>query len=181
MPKIRITNITSFLQPPGFGLDFHQHYIPPNPARPLVIDIPVIPQILEEWQENKWCKVQDADDKTPVTKDSVITPGLQVNEAKASKVDTLDDDLDEEGFDLTVAKEAALTGNEPVGGPVPIHPINQAERAKAKISLGTEDGMNLADTHSPIPGDRPVSVDDSDKFTVRAPRQNGPGAVVRSS
>jgi len=172
MPKVRITNITAFKSPPGFGLDFMEHYIPANAARPLIIDIPVIPQILEEWQANGWCKIQDADDKTPVTKESeaAVTPGTQVKEAH----DAL---LEEEDFDLSVAKEAAL----PSTGPVPMQDIRQTEHPRAKVSLGTEDGMNLSDTHSPIPGDRPVSVDDSDQFTVRAPRVNGPGAVVRSS
>ena len=176
MPKIRIYNITSLKHPPGFGLDFDSHYIPANPARPLIVETAVIPQILEEWQANGWCKVQDAEDKTPVTTaaEAVVTPGTQVKEVHDALLG------DEEDWDLSVAKEAALT-NEPGAGPVPLQPIHQGDAPKAKISLGTEDGMNVSDLHSPIPGDRPVSVDDSEQFTVRAPRMNGPGAVVRSS
>jgi len=183
MPKIRIYNITSFLRPPGFGLDFEGRYIPANPNRPLIIDIPVVPEILERWVEAKWAKVVDADDKTPVTKESeaTVTPGTQVNEVAAADLDVLEDDI----FDFSVAKEAALPSDvAETMGPAPLQPINQmpaAEQPRAKVTLGSEDKMNMADTVSPIPGDKPRSVDNSDAFTVRAPRHQGPGAVVKSS
>jgi len=183
MPKIRIYNITSFLRPPGFGLDFEGRYIPANPNRPLIVDVPVIPEILERWIADKWAKVQDADDKTPVTKESeaTVTPGTQVNEVAGSDLDALEDDI----FDFSVAKEAALPTDIPEKtGPVPLQPINQMaaeEKPRAKVTLGSEERMNLADTVSPIPGDKPTSVDNSEAFTVRAPRQMGPGAVVKNS
>ena len=189
MPKIRIYNITSFLHSPGIGLDFEKKYIPPNPNKPLVIDLPVIPQLLEEWAAKKWVKWVDADDKTPVTKETetVITPG-PLSEAKASEVDALDELDDGDIVDFSIAKEAALPGDAGVekSGPVPLQPINQTHveepsKGRAKVSLGSEDKMNMAETVSPIPGDRPRSIDNSDAFTVRAPRHNGPGAVVKGS
>ena len=182
MPKIRITNTTSFLKPPGFGLDYLGRYIPPNPARPLVIEVPVIDDVLEVWQSNKWCKVQDADDKTPVTKETetTISPSL-LGEAKASAVDSLDDSLDEDIMDFSMAKEAALSADVlEKTGPVPMQSINQMPQARAKVTLGTREPAGLTDSVSPIPGDRPTSIDNSEAFTVRAPRQSGPGAVVKS-
>lgn len=174
MPKYRITNTTAFLRHPGFGLDLDGHYIGPNPTKPLIIELAVKPQVLEEWEDKKWVKIQDADDRTPVTKESMVTPGLAVNEAKGEEViDKLNDELDEEEFDLGNAKEADL-----VGGPVPLQGIEQHPRAK--VSLGSEN-ENVGGGLSPIPGDRPVSVDESDKFTVRAPRIHGVGSVVKSS
>lgn len=188
MPKIRIHNITSFLpnMPRGFGLDFEGKYIPANPERPLITELAVIPQLLEEWQAKRWVKIQDADNKTPVTKESeaAVTPGTGIDEAKASRVDQLDDSLDEDIFDFSIAKEAALTDIPEKTGPVPLQSISQVagheEPRRAKVTLGSEDRMNLADTVSPIPGDRPVSIDNSEAFTVRAPRHTGPGAVVKS-
>jgi hypothetical protein len=175
MPKLRITNITSLKHPPvGFGLDFNGHYIGANPTRPLIIDIPVMPFLLEEWEAKGWVKIQDADDKTPVSmpvpSEKAVTPGTQLNEVSDSL-------MEEEELDLTVAKEAALVGAEK-DSHVPLQDINQAP--KAKVSLGSED-ENMSSGLSPIPGDRPVSVDDSEKFTVKAPRSQGPGAVVRTS
>lgn len=176
MPKLRITNITSLKYPPlGFALDFAGNFIPANLSRPLIVDIPVKPFILEEWEEKKWVKIQDADDKTPVTPPkevAAVTPGTQLNEAS-------DDLLEEEELDMSIAKEAALTAEE-AGGPVPLQNITQAQSARAKVSLGSEDEKVMGGL-SPIPGDRPVSVDESEKFTVKAPRSTGPGAVVKTS
>jgi hypothetical protein len=180
MPKIRITNITSFLKPPGFSLDYKKHFLPPNPARPLILDVSVIDETLEHWAANKWIKIQEADDKTPVIPESVTaavgTP-TKINEVVGSDFDTVEDDI----FDTSVAKEATLPSDlvDKVG-PVPLQPINQAA-PRVKVSLGTQDSGNLADAVSPIPGDRPTPVDNSEAFTVRAPRQSGPGAVVKGS
>ena len=191
MPKIRITNTTAFLKPPGFGLDYLGKYIPPNPTKPLIIEVPVVDDVLEMWQANRWCKIQDAEDKTPVTKETEtqISPSL-IDEAKASVVDTLSDNLDEDIMDFSSAKEAALTNVPESTGPVPMQAINQmpaegelqtpaGTRVKAKVTLGERDKGGLASTVSPIPGDKPTSIDNSDAFTVRAPRQNGPGAVIK--
>jgi hypothetical protein len=184
--KIRIYNITAFLKQPGFGLDFEGRYIAPNPERPLVVEVAVIPEILERWERDKWVKLQDAENKTPVTKESeaVVTPGTQVNEASGQEVDHLADSLDDDVFNMDAAKEAALPANER-GGPAPLQSINQMpveekSKSRVKVTLGTSDKPGLSDSVSPIPGDRPVSIDNSEAFTVRAPRHNGPGAVVKS-
>lgn len=181
MSKIRIYNTTSFLKFPGFGLDFQGHYIGPNPERPLIIEVPVVPEILERWEAIGWAKVKDADDKTPVTKPSeaAVTPGTQVNEAASSSMD-LEDDIFP---DMAVAKEASLPMEG--AGPAPLQSISQSDsgeaaRARTKVTFGTSDRPGLADSVSPIPGDKPTSVDNSEAFTVRAPRHNGPGAVVKN-
>jgi hypothetical protein len=186
--KIRIYNITSFLKFPGFGIDFDGHYLAPNPDRPLIVEVAVVPQILEDWQARRWIKIQAADDKTPVTKESeaAVTPGTQVNEVASVQVDALNDELDEDIFNFDTAKEASLTADS-TPGPAPMQSIRQMQteeelvRSRVKVSLGTSDKPGMADSVSPIPGDRPRSVDNSEAFTVRAPRHTGPGAVVKSS
>lgn len=178
--KIRITNTTVMHANgnPGFGLEFQGNYIAPN--RPLVLDLPVIPVTLEEWQAKGWIRIEDAD-AAPVSKpgEAVVTPGTVVGEARASQVlkKEVDDLMEEEEIDFSIAKEATLPSTEASAGILQSH---AQEQAKASVSLGMAEETVPADQVSPIPGDRPKSVDNADKFTVRAPRSKGVGAVVKA-
>ena len=167
--KVRITN-TTYLKTngnPGFGLDFLGNYVGPN--RQLVLDLPVIPIILEDWQRKGWIKIEDADAPVSSPGEAIVTLGTVIQEAAASRLNkTLDDNLMEDEFDPEIAKEASLPIKES---------ISQTD-AKASVSLGAEEENISADLFSPIPGVKPRSVDDSEKFTVRAPRSHAVGSVV---
>ena len=177
--KVRITNTTALHSNggPGFGLEFQGNYIASN--RQLVVDIPVIPVTLEEWQTKGWIKIEDAD-AAPVSNpgEAAVTPGIVVAEVSASKVlaeDTEEDLLAEEEFDLSVAKEATLPADAITGI------LGSTEQStRANVTLGLSEERVASDDVSPIPGDRPRSVGNADKFTVRAPRSVGVGAVVKA-
>lgn len=168
--KLRILNTTMAISPPrGFALDLEGKYI--GPGREITIELPVIPVILEEWTRKGWARFQDADDKTPISTpgEAAVTPGTVVNEAKPS-------DFEEEEFDLALAKEASLPHE---ATPAPIEQSN-AQMQGAKVSFSMGEATTDADHLSPIPGDKPRSVDESDKFSIRAPRADAVGAVIKS-
>jgi hypothetical protein len=171
--KVRITNTTPFLSKdrPGFGLDFSGNYIGPN--RQFVTELAVIPVILEEWKAKGWVRIDDAD-AAPVSSpgEAVVTQGTVVKEAAASefKEDLMEED---DFFNPELAKEATLPSQTaPLMGS-----LNQGAQQKAKVSLGSEKEHIPVDHVSPIPGDRPRSVDDSEQFTVRAPKVDGVATV----
>ena len=178
--KIRITNTTAIQSGggPGFGLEFQGNYIASN--RQLVIDIPVIPVTLETWQAKGWIRIEDAD-AAPVSRpgEAEVTPGIVVAEASASQVlaaqQDMEDLLADEEFDLSVAKEATLPAEAAAGV---LDSTDQV--AKASVTLGLAEERVASDTVSPIPGDKPRHVGDAEKFTVRAPRAKGVGAVVKA-
>lgn len=180
--KIRITNTTAIAAKgkPGFGLEFQGHYVAAN--RQLVIDLPVIPVTLEDWQARGWIRIEDAE-AAPVSRpgEATVTPGTVVQEAVASEVLAADpgEDLLEEEFDLAIAKEATMPVTD-AGTTILGSMLQTPEGVRASVSLGSSEETVPADHISPIPGDRPRSVDESEKFTVRAPRSHSIGAVVKT-
>lgn len=180
--KIRITNTTALASKgkPGFGLEFQGHYIGAN--RQLVLDLPVIPVTLEEWQAKGWVRIEDAD-AAPVSKpgEEAVTLGTVVQEAVASQVLSSEADdgiLEDEEFDLSIAKEAMMPVTESTGAVLGSN--EQMLGSRASVSLGSTEETIPADQVSPIPGDMPRTVDESAKFTIRAPRSPGVGAVVKA-
>lgn len=176
MPKVRIINTTAALKQPGFGLEFGGNYIAANRPLGLVLDLPVIPAILEEWKSKGWARLEDATEQTPLSKpgEADVTRGTVVQEVAATTVDALDE---EEEFNLFDAKEASL----PADSTAPIDQAPEQDASRARVTLGTAEEHMDAGAVSPIPGDRPRSVDDSDEFTIRAPRAPGVGAVISGS
>ena len=181
--KIRITNTTALASKgkPGFGLEFQGHYVAAN--RQLVLDLPVIPVTLEEWQAKGWVRIEDAD-AAPVSKpgEEAVTLGTVVQEAVASEVLSSrtdeDDILEDEEFDLTIAKEATMPVTQ--SSEAILGATAQMPDGRASVSLGSSQETVSAELVSPIPGDKPRSVDESEKFTVRAPRAAGVGAVIKA-
>jgi len=174
MPKIRIVNITPIIRPPlGHFLDYHNHVIAPN--RPLVLDLPVIDEVLESWAAQGFIRITNAEDGTPISGpgEAIVTAGTRISEIAQTQLPediTEDDEVD---FDPEAAREASLSK----GAHSP--PLTQEYQPRTKISLGTETENHQYDGLSPIPGDRPRSVDDSEKFTVKAPRSVGVGALIK--
>lgn len=172
--KIRITNTTARTTKggPGFGLEFQGHYIAAN--RPLVIDIPVIPVILEDWQAKGWIRIEDAE-AAPLSApgEAEVTPGTTVAEVSATEVLSVvsgeDDLLAEEEFDLAIAKEATMPAETLTVG-----------YDKVSVSLGSTQETVSSDSLSPIPGDKPRHIGDAEKFTVRAPRATAVGGIVKA-
>lgn len=180
--KYRLTNISGITagRGPGRMLD-HPTGGVVGVGKSILLELPAGPTTLEEkWVTSRWAKLQKVDeDGTVVEEASAPKEDLPAQ----AKVDTVagsqlpEDELTnmDDEFDPSLAKEASLPGVTP-GAHLP--PIDQDSAAKARVSMtGAEsEGTSL----SPIPGDKPRSVDDADAFTVKAPRSAGVGAVVKS-
>lgn len=173
MKKFRVKNTTHKKHPPfGYFLDHESKLF--GADKSIVIDAPdeVLPDTIQKWADEGLVSVADMTSGEIINGEaqSIVTAGTRVNEASGQEYD----DGDELGFDPELAKEATL----PNGAHMPS--IQQMPAAKARVTLGTEtENHGNTDSLSPIPGDRPRSVDDSDQFTIRAPRSQQVGAVVK--
>lgn len=180
---VRITNITQLKQPPGHFMDFAGFVI--GAGKSATVDLSTINHEkhpgstldrLEEWSRAGLVRVVDANDGTPITapEEAEISRGTQANEVAATSLPQSDLEDFEEGFDPAIAKEASM----PHISPGAHMPSNAQVVGRTNISLsGEEPNYDNAGT-SPIPGAKPVNVDNTDAFTLKAPRSNGPGAVV---
>lgn len=182
---VRITNITNTSPKfrPGRFVDFGGVLI--GAGKSATVDLSNIDQNkhpgsnfdrLQTWAKEGKIRVANATDGTPITmpESTDVTPGTRFNEAAASRVPDSDADDFEEDFDPTIAKEADMPATAAVGA----HSPDNSNISKTKISMsGEEPNWDNSGT-SPIPGAKPRSVDDSEKFTVRAPRVVGAGAVI---
>jgi len=187
--KIRVTNITRnpgacFLDP---GEKYGNKLIAPGHS--MFFDCPNgnYPECTDAWIQNKQVRIEDANSGTLLSGAPIsgeITPGLvsPVRPMSGSR----DDDMDpfgEDDINLDDAREAVLpgqlAGHSPVENRAPMRPDTRQMQGNARVSLGTRDEGNVvAGELSPIPGDRPRSVDESDKFTIKAPRSHSVGAVI---
>lgn len=180
--KIRVTNISNLVMPPrGIALDYGGRIISCGRSETLSVD--AIDSLLEMWIEKRWARVQNAEDGTQLgtQPESDMVGGPKFAEVAKEQIDqTPESEADEfeMDFDPTVAQEAQMpSGSEnhkPIAGDL------AQTQGRAKVSLGTEtENLSHSGGLSPIPGDRPRPVDEADKFTVRAPRQQGVGGVIR--
>lgn len=161
--KLRISNVTHVSNPPyGFTLDYKGKMFTSS-GQPLVIEAEHVPEEIDQWMAKGWVRVVDAESG------DMLSPPVEYVQTAGARPDavTQNDDLDEFDFDPSTAKEARLPANGE------LQPTAQG----AKVSLSLEDQGNAE--HSPIPGDKPRSIDNSDQFTVKAPRTQGVGAVIR--
>lgn len=178
----RITNITNIAtQSRGFFLDLGadnggKHI---GVGKNVVLEAnsyDTLPACVIGWAEKNFVRVLDLGEKLVVggpAMDGEMTPsGINpVSEARGSEEDEFDAEPD-----LSSAVVAALPDQEN------FNPINQSSsgHAKTRISEAMAEERSATDI-SPIPGDRPMSVDDTADFTVRAGRSNQPGAVISRS
>jgi hypothetical protein len=171
MQKIRVQNISAITRPPnGQMIDYHGTIISPN--RYAILSVEVVDHDLERWREQGLIKISDADSGTVIggsALDGAVTAGTRLREANGEQ----DLDIEEEEFDLSDAKDAVLP-------PIQSHPgIIQDEKSGAKVSLGSEEETFESTLDlSPIPGDRPRTIDNADKFTIKAPRQQHTGGII---
>lgn len=131
-----------------------------------------LPSCITEWAAKGYVRVVDLSGGAVVggpAADGELTPSA-INPVREMNGG---DDFEDEP-DLSSAHEARLTNEN-------FAPINQSTsgHANAKVTDAMAEERGGLDL-SPIPGDRPVDVDDTKGFTVRAGRSNQPGAIVGS-
>lgn len=181
--KIRVTNITKnpgrrFLDP---GDKYGNRIIAPGHS--MFFDTPdgTYPECIQPWIEQNWVKIEDAKSgsllSAPVSGE--LTPGL-VSPIREMRSSDEHDDFGED-IDLEDAREAILPGHlagkSPIESTSPMVPDTRQQRAKVTTALRDEQ-VPASQGFSPIPGDTPRSVDESDKFTIKAPRSHAVGSVI---
>lgn len=181
--QIRVTNITNEITPAGefidLGPSFGNYLLRAGASWQGEVG-EAVPQLFIQWAAKGKVRVVRASDQEPMygpvadITPKTVSPFREMNSAQ--------DSIDEEEPDLEEAVEAALpvqTGSRGSHLPSTEQVYNAAP--KVRVSLGetaNEVGKAVDTDISPIPGDRPRSVDDSDKFTVKAPNYQAVGAVV---
>lgn len=143
-----------------------------------------IPQMFQDWAARGLVRILDATNgETLFGAAQDITPRSvsPFREMGASR-----DIMDEEP-DMDEAVEAMLptqAGKRIVerGAHMPDNRQVQSPDRRASVSLAetTTEVGHVHDPLSPIPGNTPRNVDDSDAFTIKAPRYNSVGSVVGS-
>jgi hypothetical protein len=185
--KIRVTNVSRRGGGAGRFLDPGEKYGNKliGPGYSMIFDIPdgVMPDVLEVW--GKDAAVHNASSGEllagPIAGELSPAQLTPARAASASEDDPFGNEEDD--IDLTDARDAFLPGNrqpqnEPMRAITPDTRQHSGQAQRAKITLGTRDEEHVGQDISPIPGDRPRSVDDSDKFTVKAPRSHAVGSVI---
>lgn len=177
MASFRVVNVTNQIQAPGFFLDFGEKASKILGAGKHTVlqaeNYDTLPEFIHEWVDKGYAKVYSAADNTQIsgTVSGEITPSQvsPVREMSGEDLPHLDDFMEDEP-DLEVAREAAL----------PISQSTAQMRPKARVSLGQEsENYSAQDGLSPIPGDRPVAVDNSEAFTIKAKGGRHVGGVIK--
>lgn len=178
--KIRLVNTTASVKPPGHFLDFGGKLIAPGKFE--LLDVIGIDSVLESWANQGLVQIRDAQEGTLLAS----APNVETYKQPVQTVAASELDLEEDDFDLSEAKEAVLPNQ---GTEQQITGIMQSTAqsnigevpARVRISPSLEDRGPESRDPSPIPGEKPRSIDDSDKFTIRAPRTQGVGAVISTA
>lgn len=177
---IRVTNITSELSPAGEFLDLgpvYSNFLLRAGASWQGEVGDYVPQLFIDWAAKGKVRVVSAQSGDPLYGPiSDLTPKTIAPFRELSPAE--DDPFGEETPDMDEAVEANLR-TQATGGHMPS--TQQIDQPKIRVSLGTTQNstQKLYDgSLSPIPGDRPRSIDDSEKFTVKAPNYHSVGSVV---
>ena len=178
--QIRVTNITGELSPAGEFLDlgpqFNSYLLRAGASWQGEVG-EAVPQLFVEWATKGKLRIVRATDGTPLygpitdLTPKTIAPFREMNSSE-------DDPFGEEIPNLDEAVEAKLQ-TQATGSHLPS--TQQIAAPKVRVSLGStaeNPGKTVVDTISPIPGDRPRSVDDSEQFTIKAPSYRAVGGVV---
>lgn len=182
--KILVTNTSQKRGGAGLFLDPGEAYGNKiiGPGRSMTFDCPGghLPDILQVWGDN--VSVYDALSGSEVlgASDGELTPGVvsPVREmAGAYDGDPKHDDflLEEEEPDFADAREAVLTSQ--MAGPI-AGDLRQQSAPRAKVSLGSRSDEVVGGELSPIPGDRPRDLDNSQQYTIKAPRAQHVGGII---
>lgn len=206
MPMFKIVNVTHTVSPQGPGRflslapqntenkNDHGRLIGAGKSFLLEASSPhALPIEVQNWAKKGWVRIFNAENMeavggTPSIDGEIVQgTGSPVRELSAQTADNSHEyDIDEIEPDVTQAREAALPtqqgGKTSFGAHMPDIRQQSSPQTRGKVSLGMETERfdpNVEDQLSPIPGDRPVPVDDSSKFTIRAPRSNQVGSVIK--
>lgn len=132
--------------------------------------VDAIPAGIQKWAAKKWVRIQEVGSEEVLAGLAVnqeLTPSAinPVSEAKA------EDDFNAEP-DISMANEAVLAGEE-------AGPISQSHAQTAKITDSAAEERHSSDI-SPLPGDKPRDLGDAELFTVKAPKTDHVGGVVKA-
>jgi len=135
-----------------------------------------IDEVLEDWQNKGHIRVHDMEKGEFVGGSAIVqaapmTAGARLNEV--ASVDMTEDD--EFAFDPEEAVEAGLPVYEGRGQHLP----DTRQESGARVSNGfSERSTHNDDAMSPIPGQRARDVDDSARFTIKAPNSHAVGGII---
>jgi len=184
MKAFRVTNVTNLaLGSRGHFLQMDETYqnrtIPVGGNIVLKAEFyELLPQYIQEWAAKNWVRLYDM---TAVEGDGYIAGLRAGGEITPSSINPIkemkgSDLIEDDEVDLTEAFEAELKTSESTG---PIVESTSQMQPSVKITQALQEERHSHDL-SPIPGETPKTLDDSEKFTVRAPRSKQPGSVVRT-
>lgn len=170
--KLRIRNVTGINTPVKKILDPGEKFgnITILSGRYMFLDADpkALPPPFDQWEVEGFISVQDA-----TTGDEYSAPiGGEITRSALNPFSEVKGEDEDELFgdpDIGEAVDAVLPGNLKLGTTPGSHSPDIQQGAR--VSFGLETKNQSTDT-SPIPGDRPRSVDNSDQFTVRAPSAN---------
>jgi hypothetical protein len=180
LTKVLVTNVTQRNGGAGFFLDPGEKYGNKllGPGRSMYFDCVGghMPDFISHWGDA--ITVHDA-----TSGDVLVGPASGELTPKAvspvrEMTGTDDDFLDEEPS-LDEAQEAFMPHRLTEESTAPIRgDISQMSKPRAKVSLGSRGDETIGASLSPIPGDIPRDLDDSSKYTIKAPRSHAVGAVI---
>jgi len=175
--RYRIVNVTNLTGGRGNFLDLGEIssgvFIPPGKS--VTVELSYIPQILRDWAEAGNVRIHN-----DTTGQIEMGPSADISRsmvAPVGEVSATELDIGEDEPDLAEAVPAALPHQADTRSNGAHLPDN-SQQSRAKVTLGSQDESYPVDAISPIPGDRPRSIDDSEKFTVKAPRTQGVGGIM---
>jgi hypothetical protein len=183
MPAFRITNVTNkATNARGHFLDLGQenggkHLRVGGQAVLNASSYDTLPSCIHNWADKHWIRVvnldKDGEHVGGLPTDGELTPS-QINPVREMQGADFGDDEPE----LADAHEAKLPATE---GTAPILQTHKQQSApnNTKVTHAAAEERTSTDI-SPIPGDRPVNVDDTAQFTVKAGRSTQPGSVVKT-
>lgn len=182
--KVRVTNITKRAGGPGHFLDpgdkFGNRMIAPGHSMLFECKDGHVPDCVDEWLATNSVMVEDAMNGNliagPVSGE--ISPGQISPVREMTGADDDDDLFGENDIDLNEAREAQFPGNDIITENTDPIRGNISQQRRARVSLGSRDEGSGGQGLSPIPGDIPRSVDESDQFTIKAPRSHSIGTVI---
>lgn len=182
--KILVTNVSQKFGGAGMFLDPGEAYGNKilGPGRSMHLDCPggVLPDLLQIWGKN--VAVYDASNGMEVLGhvSGELTPGIVA--PLREMAGQIDGDpkkgeffLDEEEPDLDGAIDAVMPSH--MAGPIS-GDLRQQSGPRAKVSLGSRSDEVVGGELSPIPGDRPRDLDNSQQYTIKAPRAQHVGGIV---
>lgn len=188
--KIVVTNITQKAGGAGYFLDPGEGYGNKiiGPGRSMTFDCPGghMPDILQVW--GNAVTVHDASNGVEIlgSGGGELSPGLVSPVREMAGERDLDPDnedfLNDEEPSLDEAIDAnmpnRLAGHSPNERGGPIAGDLRQQSSRTKVSLGTRTDEVVGGELSPIPGDRPRDLDNSQQYTIKAPRANHVGGIV---